>query len=429
MDRAVVSKVTRHLLPLLSVSYILVYIVRINVGYAGLQLQRVLGVDAAAYDEVYGLGAGIFSLGYCLFQVPSNLVLQRVGARRWIACILIASGAVSSAMVFVRSPAAFYAMRFCLGAATAGLFPGALLALTAWYRARDRARAVALFATASTLAGLLGSPLSGVLLELDGRLGLDGWQWLVLVESLPLVIAGIVVRLRLPDRPAEAPWLSAEEKAWIEAEVEAEAARPEFRARRRLRDAFASRRVWLLAAAYFLLNMGGYAFELWLPRLVEALCGAAAFQIGLIGAVPYLLAAAAMVMTGRHSDRTGERRRHVAAAAFAGALGFALSARVATAVPAIAALTLAFVGIKSVAGPFWALGTAFLSGTAAAGGIAWINCVGNLGGFAGPYLVGRLAGGSHDYAAAFAALAAALLGVGILALCVRAMATTQRDVP
>jgi MFS transporter, ACS family, tartrate transporter len=418
-SRVLFSKITWRLIPLLFLCYIIAYIDRINVGFAKLQLREVLGVDEKIFSSVFGLGAGLFFIGYFLFEVPSNLVLQRVGARVWIARIMIVWGFVATAMMFINSTTGFYTMRFLLGAAEAGFYPGVILYLTYWYPARERARTIALFATGAVIAGILGSPLSGAILGLHGAVGLDGWQWLFLLEGIPAVLMGLVVLFILPNHPRNARWLSASEKNWIQAQLDEETGRSKGKTHYRLSDALSSRRVWLLCLIYFLLNVGGYGYEMWLPSIIKEFSGMSYTIVGLINAIPYLAAAIVMLLVGRHSDRTGERRWHVAIAAVLSAVGFALSARLQNPYLAMAALTLAFVGLKATVGPFWALGTAFLSGTAAAGGIALINSVGNLGGFVGPTLVGVIKDRTGGNEIALLILGGALLLMGLIVLTVR----------
>jgi len=398
------------------VCYIVAYIDRINVGFAKLQLQQVLGVDPAVFGGVYGLGAGLFFIGYFIFEVPSNLILHRVGARLWIARIMVLWGLISMGMMFVKSTTAFYCMRFSLGAAEAGFFPGVILYLTYWFPARNRARTVALFAAAGVIAGMVGSPISGVVLGLNGIAGLAGWQWLFLVEGIPAVLVGVIVLLYLPKGPRQARWLSAAESQWIESRLAEEAALSDQHRCHRLADAFTSGRLWLLCLLYFLLNVGGYGYEMWLPSIVKELSGTSDAVVGLLNAIPYFAAAIAMLVVGRYSDRTGHRRWPVALGAMASAVGFALSGWLHNPYLAMVALILAFVGLKSTLGPFWALGTAFLSGTAAAGGIALINSVGNLGGFVGPYLVGLIKDHTGSNMAALMMLGGALLAMGLLAM-------------
>ncbi len=426
-DHAILSKVTWRLLPLLFLCYIVAYIDRINVGFAKLQLQQALGIEPAVFGSVYGFGAGLFFIGYFLFEIPSNLLLHRIGARIWIARIMTMWGLISMAMMFIHSTSMFYVMRFALGVAEAGFFPGVILYLTYWFPARDRARTVALFATGGVVAGIIGSPASGVILGLDGLAGLAGWQWLFVMEGAPAVILGVVVLVVLPNGPGQARWLTSAERTRIESRLAEEAAQIEQSRRHRLADAFTSGRVWLLCLLYFLLNVGGYGYEMWLPTIVKEFSGTSDATVGLLNAVPYLAAAVAMLLVGRYSDRTGHRRWPVALGAMASAVGFALSGWLLNPYLAMAALVLAFVGLKSTLGPFWALGTASLSGTAAAGGIALINSVGNLGGFVGPYAVGVISDQTGSHLAALMTLGGALLAMGLLALTVqRASPATAR---
>jgi D-galactonate transporter len=418
-ERAILRKITWRLLPMLFLCYIIAYIDRINVGFAKLQLRDALGVDEAVWGGIYGTGAGLFFLGYFLFEVPSNLVLQRVGARIWIARIMVIWGIVSTLMMFMKSVPMFYAMRFLLGIAEAGFFPGVILYLTYWFPARERARTVALFAAGGVIAGIVGSPLSGAILSLDGTAGLAGWRWLFLLEGIPAVIFGVVILAFLPNSPRQARWLTDGEKNWLQNRLETEAAQAGTQQHHRLADAFTSGRVWLLCLLYFLLNVGGYGYEMWLPSIIKGFSGLSDALVGWINAIPYLLAAVAMLLAGRHSDRTGERRWHVAIAAMSSAVGFALASYFKNPWLAMAALALAFVGLKCTLGPFWALGTAFLSGTAAAGGIALINSVGNLGGYVGPRLVGVIKDRTGSDVAALPLLGGALLLMGLLALTIR----------
>ncbi len=418
-SRRLYSKITWRLIPLLFLSYIIAYIDRINIGFAKLQLREVLGVDPNVFGSVYGLGAGLFFIGYFIFEVPSNLIMQRVGARLWIARIMIVWGLVSMSMMFISGTAGFYSVRFLLGVAEAGFFPGVILYLTYWYPAKERARIVALFASGAVLAGVLGSPLSGTILELHGKGGLEGWQWLFLLEGIPAVLMGLVVLIALPNNPWKARWLSAEEKIRIQSRLDEEAALSKGQSHFRLSDAFSSGRIWLLCLIYFLLNVGGYGFEMWLPSIIKGFSEMNFAKVGWINAIPYFVAMVAMLVTGSHSDHTGERRWHVAVAAASSALGFALSAYLHNPWLAMAALTLAFAGLKSTMGPFWALGTAFLSGTAAAGGIALINSVGNLGGFVGPMLVGIITDKTGNTGTSLLILGCALLLMGLLVLTIR----------
>ena len=414
-QRATLSTVVWRLIPLLFLCYIIAYVDRINVSFAKLHLREVLGVSEAGFNTAYGLGAGLFFIGYFLFEVPSNLILQRVGARVWIARIMIVWGLVSIGFMFLKGEMMFYIMRFLLGAAEAGFFPGVILYLTYWFPARERARMVAMFATGGVLAGVIGSPVSGALLHMNGVAGLAGWQWLFLVEGLPAVLLGLVVLVILPNRPQESPWLSSDQKRWIQDRLDAEPATHD--QTHHLADVFSSGRVWLLCLIYFCLNVGGYGYELWLPTIIKGFSSTTDRVLGIINAIPYFAAGIAMILVARHSDKTGERRLVVATAAGISALGFGLSAYFQNPYFAMASLTLAFVGLKCTIAPFWALTTTFLRGAAAAGGIALINSVGNLGGFAGPYLVGVVKAQTGSNVVALLLLGGALLGMAASALC------------
>ncbi|MBG0859950.1 MAG: MFS transporter, partial [Bacteroidales bacterium] len=369
-SRILYSKITWRLIPLLFICYIIAYVDRINVGFAKLQLQEVLGVDESVFGSVYGLGAGLFFIGYFLFEVPSNLILQRIGARIWIARIMIVWGIVSSAMIFTRSTITFYFIRFLLGVAEAGFYPGVILYLTYWFPEKERAHTVALFATGTVVAGIIGSPLSGAILELQGLGGLEGWQWLFLLEGIPAIILGLVVIFVLPDRPRNTRWLSSAEKAWVQLRLDEETLLSKGRAHNRLSEAFVSGRIWLLCFIYFLLTVGIYGYEMWLPSIIKEFSGLSYSIVGIINAIPYVIAIIFMLIIGYHSDKTGERRWHVAVAAFAAAAGFGLSAYLQNPYLALIALMVALIGLKSAMGPFWAFSTTFLSGSAAAGGIA-----------------------------------------------------------
>jgi ACS family tartrate transporter-like MFS transporter len=406
------AKVTRRLIPFLFVLYIVAFLDRVNVGFAALQMKADLGFS----DAVYGLGAGIFFIGYFVFEVPSNLILERVGPRWWIARIMISWGVISSCMMFVRGEAAFHALRFLLGVAEAGFFPGMILYLTYWFPAAERARAVALFMTATAMAGVVGAPISGALLEMDGIAGLAGWQWLFLLEGLPAVALGFVVLAVLTDRPEHARWLEPREREWLAALLAAERAAVAGRHGTGLWRAFAQRRVWSLCLLYFALILGIYGVSLWLPQIVAGLARMSELAVGLVTAIPYLVASVGMVLVGAHSDRSGERRWHIALPACLGALGLAASAGTDHPALALAGLSLAALGIWSALGPFWTLPPSFLAGSGAAAGIALINSVGNLGGFVGPYALGLLKQATGDFRAGLLLLALSLLVVATLAL-------------
>jgi len=386
----VVAKLTARLLPFLFLLYVVAYLDRINVGFAALQMQSQLGFS----DKVYGLGAGLFFAGYFFLQVPSNLALARLGARRWIAVIMFIWGGVSCATMLVRVPREFYILRFALGAAEAGFFPGMILYLKQWFPAVARARAVSIFMTAGPLAGVVGGPISGALLELR-KAGLAGWQWLFIIEGTPAILLGGVVLSLLKDRPQQANWLNEEQKTWLAQTLEAESSALKA-AGEGVFAAFTDIRVWLLIIVYFGATTCSYGLSLWLPSLIRAVSGGSSLQIGWLSAIPYIATAVAMVLVGIHSDRSGERRWHLALAAFAGALGLCGAGIVSSTGAEIAMLSVALMAPFSMMGPFWAICTSILGGAAAAAGIALINSFGNLGGFFGPYVIGwvrQLTGG------------------------------------
>ena len=410
-----ILRVRRRLIPFLALLYFIAYLDRVNVGFAALQMNSALGLSPLDY----GRGAGIFFLGYFLFEVPSNLALARYGARIWIARIAIVWGLVSMAMVLAVGPASFALLRFLLGAAEAGFFPGVVLYFTYWFPARERARAVGQFYTASMAAGVIGSPLSGLLLQLRGVAGLDGWQWLFLAEGLPAVIVGIVALAYLDDRPRDARWLPPAEKAWLIETLSAEHDRSADAGAATLRSGLWTRQVWLLSGVMFLIVTSGYGFSFFLPQIVKRLSGASDLAVAMWTAVPFLVAAIGIVIVAAHSDRTGERRWHVAGCAALAAAGLAVSATVAAPIGAFVALACAAIGLYAFIPPFWSLPTAFLRGDGAAAGIGLINSVGNLGGFTGPYLMGWMRSLSGDFRVGLGVLAASALCSALLVLTVR----------
>ena len=381
---AAIVKARRRLLPFLLVLYIVAYLDRINVGFAALEMNRDLGLS----DAVFGLGAGLFFLGYFLFEILSNLVLERVGARRWIGRILVSWGAMAMAMVFVRGAASFYTMRILLGVAEAGFFPGIILYLTYWFPPRERARAIATFMTATAIAGVIAGPISGALLTMHGLAGLAGWQWLFIVEGAPAVVLGFVVAGWLPDGLADARWLLQPERDALAARLEASRGREEGSRGHRLSDAFASGKVWMLSAIYFTVALSLYGLSFWLPNIVKQMGARSDIEIGFVAAIPFVIEAISMVQLSKSSDRMGERRLHVAISALVGCAGFALAAAAEQPMRVFAAICVAAAGIGGCFGRFWSIPPEYLSGVAAAGGIALINSVGNLGGFFGPYAVG-----------------------------------------
>jgi ACS family tartrate transporter-like MFS transporter len=407
-DTGVVAKIIRRLIPLLCLLFIVNYLDRTNVAMAKLQMLA----DAGLTQATYGLGAGLFFIGYFIFEVPSNLILEKVGARRWIARIMITWGLISAAMMFTRGPWSFYTLRFTLGVAEAGFFPGIVLYLTYWVPAKQRAKTLAAFLTSTALSGVIGNPLAGALMKLDGLAGLHGWQWLFLLEGIPPVLLGIAILILplLPDRPSEARWLSASERQWIEDELARDGVHPQVHHVADLRIAASDERLWLLAGIYFLLIMGLYGFIYWLPTLVKNLTGESNFNVGLISAIPYIIAAMTMVVIGIHADRSSGRRWHVSICALIGAAGVTLVTQCHQPLSGMFALCVAAIGIFGTLGPFWTIPTRFLQGTAAAGGIAIVNSVGALAGFVAPYVIGWTYDRTGRFTLGLLIVAASLVG-------------------
>jgi ACS family tartrate transporter-like MFS transporter len=414
--RRAVTRVRRRLIPFLFLLYIFAYLDRINVGFAALQMNEALGFSAAAY----GFASGIFFLGYTAFEIPSNVMLARVGARLWIARIMITWGVVSAATLLVRDARTFSLLRFLLGVAEAGFFPGIIYYLTNWVPARERARTIAAFMTATLAAGIVGGPVSGALLTLDGAGGLAGWQWLFLLEGIPAVVLGFVVLRVLTERPEEARWLPPPERqALVERLRDEQRANEHSASARSVGSALASPRLWLLAAVYFTIPVALYAFGFFLPQIIQTSFAGGDFATGLLSAVPYMAGAAAMVVAGRHSDLTGERRWHIAVAAGIGGVGLVAAAFMPGITLSMVMLSVAMMGLASMFGPFWTLTTSFVSGAGAAAGIALVNSVGNIGGFVGPYLLGVLRDRTASFAPGLILIGLTLAAGGLLVLVVR----------
>jgi ACS family tartrate transporter-like MFS transporter len=384
LERATVRKLNVRLLPILFVLYIAAFLDRTNVSLAALQMNRAVGLSSAAY----GFGAGVFFVGYGLFEVPSNLFLARVGARKWLARIALTWGLIACAMLFVRGPLSFYILRFLLGAAEAGAFPGIVFYLSQWFPERQRAGAMSKFMMSIPLSSAIGGPLGGMLLSLDGRLGLAGWQWLFLVEGVPSLLLGVVLWFVLVDRPADATWLTVDERDWLTTRLAAERQRSERVAETSAVKALASGVVWWLAVLYFLAIAAELGPVFFGPVLLSEALHVNSTTVGyMIGAIG-IAGVAGMLLNGAHSDRSRERVVHAAIPMCVMALGFVITALAHSAPMLIAGLALISFAVNAFLPVFWCVPSALLSGTAAAGGIALINSIGNLGGFAAPTIVG-----------------------------------------
>jgi ACS family tartrate transporter-like MFS transporter len=419
LETRVLRKVTLRIVPFVMLLYFIAFIDRVNIGFAALTMNKDLGLS----PSVFGVGAGIFFLGYFLFEVPSNLVLDKVGARIWIARVMITWGLISGAMAFVTGANSFYVLRFLLGAAEAGFFPGIILYLAYWFPARQRAAVTAIFMAAAPLSTVLGSPVSGALLEMHGLLGLSGWQWMFIVEAIPAVLLGVVVLFYMTDRPEQAKWLRDDERTWLVSAMNEEAAQKSGTASHSIWRGLADFRVIALSLVYFGTSAGLYTLGIWAPQIIKEF-GLSSLQIGFINALPGIVAIVVMVLWARHSDRTGERTWHVVVACVLAAAGLVLAGFAGTVVAVLLALTLVNIGISSAKPPLWSMPTIFLSGSAAAAGIATINSIGNLGGFVGPAMIGWIKDLTGSFQGGLYFVAALLVLSAVLTL---VLARSQRN--
>jgi len=407
LEQRTIAKVSARLVPFLIVCYFVAYLDRVNVSFAALTMNKDLGLSASAF----GFGAGIFFVAYFLFEVPSNLFLERVGARKWIARIMFTWGLLSGGMAFIGGETSFYVVRVLLGIAEAGFFPGIIFYLTLWFPAVYRARIVGYFMAAIPLSTVIGAPVSGLLLALDGFLGLKGWQWLFVLEAAPALILSVVVFFYLTDRPADATWLQPDERAWLVGRLEDERLQRETVRRYSVREALLNPKVLALSLVYFGAVATNYGLSFFLPQIVKAF-GISDFQAGLVAALPYVVGLVSIVLWGRRSDRKLERRFHLAFPLFVASAGIGISTALDDPTMKMVALSVAGFGIFGCLPVFWTFPAAFLSGAAAAGGIALINSIGNLAGFAGPYAMGRIKDLTGSYTGGLLSLSA----VGLIAM-------------
>ena len=407
-------KITLRLIPFLFILYIVAWLDRVNVGFAGLQMNADLGFSSAAF----GFGSGVFFLGYCLFEVPSNLVLHRVGARRWISRIMISWGVISAAMMFVRTTPTFYMLRFLLGAAEAGFFPGVVYYLSHWYPEGQRARAIAAFMTAVPVSGVIGGPLSGALLTLNGLFGLAGWQWLFLVEGTPAILLGIRVLVYLTDRPETADWLSSAEKDWLMSRLAAERTSRDGTLPVGIFAALTNPTIWHLGIIFFCAAIGFYGYSFWAPLVIKSLTGASDFGVGVVLGAISAVTIILMVLNSAHSDHTDERPLHVAVPLSISGAGFFGCALLRQPILAVFFLALVPMGHCAAYGPFWSMPSRFLTGAPAAAGIALVVTIANVGGFVGPTIIGAMKDRFGTHGPAFmvlggCAIVAALLAIGL----------------
>lgn len=404
-------KVSRRLIPLLFLCYVMNYLDRINIGYAQLQMRT----DLAFTDAIYGLGASMFFVGYFLFEVPSNLYLQKVGARKTLLRIMVLWGLTSAATLFVQTPMQFYVVRFLLGVFEAGFFPGVVLYLTFWYPAARRARVVAIFMSAVVAAGIVGGPTSGWILQnLNGWHGMKGWQWMFLIHGLPTVVLGVVVFFRLADRPRDATWLTPQERATIEQAVHGSGA--SVPTHQGGLSALRDKRVYLLGFLYFAMSCGAYTLNFWMPSMIQGLGVSSPQQIGMLTAIPYAFSAIAMIWWGNRSDRVQERRWHFAVAAIACAAGLTLTAATTHLWLSIALIAMASAGVISSMPVFWAAATSVLPRDVSVAGIAAITSIGSLAGVVCPYPLGLIKTHTGSLALGLYAISAVVVGAALVML-------------
>jgi len=411
LETSTIRAISWRLIPFLILAYFLAYLDRVNLGFAALTMNADLNFS----PTIFAWGAGIFFIGYFIFEVPSNIALEKFGASRWIARIMVSWGIISALMAIVSGPTSFYVLRFLLGVAEAGFFPGIILYLTYWYPAEYRARFLAAFAIAVPVSTVIGAPISGMLLGLDGMMGLKGWQWLFIIEGIPSVLLGIVTWFYLTDKPAKADWLTPDQKMWLADKLESERIVKESAHGMSLGQALTSPKVLTLSVIYFGFVAALYGMQFWLPQIVKAF-GFTNVQTGFVTAIPYAFGSIAMILWARHSDRTRERVWHVGLPLLLIAVALAVSGVVSNPTITLIALTVAAVGVFCTFALFWTLPTAWLSGAAAAGAIAMINSIGNLAGFGGPYLIGWVKEATGSTSTGLLVLAAMPLIAGILVL-------------
>jgi ACS family tartrate transporter-like MFS transporter len=418
---ATLRKVTLRVIPFIFILYIVAWLDRVNVGFAALQMNSDLGFSSAAF----GFGSGVFFLGYCLFEVPSNLVLHRVGARRWISRIMISWGAISVGMIFVRSTLPFYVLRFLLGVAEAGFFPGMIYYLSHWYPEAQRARAIATFMTAVPVSGVVGGPLSGALLSLNGVLGVAGWQWLFLVEGIPAILLGVIVLVYLTDRPETAHWLSSEEKDWLASKLAAERDSSGTAHPIGIVSALTNPTIWQLGIIFLLAATGFYGYSFWAPLVVKSLTGSSDLGVGIVIGLISVFTIIFMLLNSAHSDRTDERPWHVSVPLLVMGAGFFGCALLRQPVLAVFSLALIPIGHCAAYGPFWSMPTRFLTGAPAAAGIALVVTIANVGGLVGPTTIGLMKDRFGTHGPAFMLLGGCAIIAALLAMGLRGVAVLR----
>jgi len=422
-EQTVPRKVFWRIIPLCFGLYAISYLNRANIGYAALQMNQELGLSSQAF----GFAAGVFFIGYFLFEVPSNLALARFGARVWIARILVTWGVLAVVSAFVQTAWQLYVLRFLLGVAEAGFFPGIIIYLTSWFRVKEQATTIAVFTAAIPVSLLLGAPLSTLIMDHVSALGLSGWRWMLLLEGLPPILGGVATLALLTDKPEQARWLAPDERAWLSAEIERDHATAPHARHLGVLRAITDPKVLFLSAIYFVYQCGSLGVGYWLPQIVKAFSSELTnLQVGLISTVPYAIATVGMIVWSRRSDRTGERRLHAALPLLAAAVGLGAVAFAKDAVTSVLLISVALAGLYAFKAPFWALPGLFLSRSTAAVSIAAINSIGNLGGFVGPYAIGLVKDKTGGPVGGLVFLAALTLGAFAMTLAARLHAASSR---
>jgi len=411
IERRTIAKVSWRLLPLVALAYCIAYIDRSNISFAALTMNKDLGFSA----YIYGWGAGIFFFGYFLFEIPSNLILEKIGARIWIARIMITWGIISALTAFVTGPTSFLIIRFLLGAAEAGFFPGMILYFTYWFPSEYRGRVISTLFVAQPVANAVASIVSAAILGIDGILGFKGWQWIFILEALPAVLLGLVILKVMTDKPAYADWLADDERAWLQARIEQECRQVESHGRLTLMRALGDPRVVALSLIYLMSVTANYGIVFFMPQIIKGI-GLSNMMTGVASSIPYIVGTIGLIAWGWSSDRNQERRWHLIVASTLGALGLAFAAWSGASYWALLGMSAATIGIYGSRAAFWPMPSIFLTGTAAAGAIALINAIGNLGGYFGPFIVGWIKDATGSFQAGLYFLAACSLMAAIIAL-------------
>ncbi|BCG10365.1 MULTISPECIES: MFS transporter [Buttiauxella] len=411
IEHLTLKKITWRIVPFVMFAYFIAFFDRINIGFAALTMNQDLGFSST----VFGIGAGMFFIGYFLTDIPSNIILQKVGPRIWLARIMVSWGAIAACMMFVETATGFYILRFLLGVAEAGFFSGIILYLSTWFPVKRRAQVIAFFMAAAPISAMLGSPLAGTILSLHGALGLKGWQLMFLIDAVAAIILGVFTLFYLNDRPEKNRWLSQKETEWLITTLAQERSGQGHQAKTSIWKGLTDARVLTLAVVYFGTSAGLYSLNIWSPQFIKSF-GLSTFQIGFVNAIPAALSVVAMILWAKHSDKTKERTWHVVSACLLACVGFILAGSVHSLPLAIFALILANIGISSCKPPLWSIPSLFLNGPAAAAGLAAINSIGNLGGFAGPAVIGWLKETTGDFSLALYCVAGMLVVSALLTL-------------